>query len=227
MDKLEVSRRIQEIGIVPVIRASSPREACMAAEAVRAGGITVVEITMTVPGAVNVIRELKRTCGSDVLVGAGTVLNPAAASECLQAGAEFLVSPGLNVKTVALAVREGKLIMAGALTPTEVIAAWEAGSDFVKIFPCGQVGGAKYIKALKGPLPQVPMVPTGGVNLQTAAEFIEAGAAALGVGGELVQVEALKANKPEIIAENAKKFIEIVQQTRARIAAVAAAKSTH
>jgi 2-dehydro-3-deoxyphosphogluconate aldolase / (4S)-4-hydroxy-2-oxoglutarate aldolase len=228
MDKQEVSRRIQEIGIVPVVRASSFREACMAADAVRAGGIAVVEITMTVPGAVDVIRELKRTCGAAVLVGAGTVLNPAAARECIDAGAEFLVSPGLNIKTVELAGREGKLIMAGALTPTEVIAAWEAGSDFVKIFPCGQVGGAKYLKALKGPLPQVPLVPTGGVNLQTAAEFIEAGAVALGVGGELVQAEALKANKPEIIVENARKFVEIVQQTRARMAASAAvAKGRH
>lgn len=195
----------------------------MAAEAVRAGGITVVEITMTVPGAVEAIRELKKSCGADVLVGAGTVLNPAAAMECLEAGAEFLVSPGLNVKTIEVAAREGKVMMAGALTPTEVITAWEAGADFVKIFPCGQVGGAKYIKALKGPLPQVPMVPTGGVSLQTAAEFLEAGAAALGVGGELVQAKALKTNKPEIIVENARKFVEVVKQTRARMSSARAA----
>lgn len=196
----------------------------MAADAVRAGGITVVEITMTVPGAVGVIRELKRSCGADVLVGAGTVLNPAMAEECIAAGAEFLVSPGLNVKTIELARREGKLMMAGALTPTEVITAWEAGSDIVKIFPCGQVGGAKYIKALKGPLPQVPMVPTGGVNLQTAAEFIEAGAVALGVGGELVQAEALKTGKAEEIVENARKFVEIVKKTRSAMSAGGAAR---
>src|SRR5437764_4280828 len=198
MDKQRVREMIVEIGIVPVVRASSPREARMAADAVCEGGIPIVEITMTVPGAVDVIRELTKSGSSDVLVGAGTVLNAEAARRCLDAGAQFLVSPGLNLKTVELAVREGKLIMAGALTPTEVITAWEAGADFVKIFPCGQVGGAKYIKALKGPLPQIPLVPTGGVNLNTAGEFIEAGAAALGGGGELVQAEALKAGKPEI-----------------------------
>ena len=218
MDKQKVRDRIIEIGIVPVVRASSAGEACAAADAVCQGGIPIVEITMTVPGAVDVIHELVKNCTSDVLVGAGTVLNQEAARRCLDAGAQFLVSPGLNLKTVELAVREGKLIMAGALTPTEVITAWDAGADFVKIFPCGQVGGAKYIKALKGPLPQIPLVPTGGVNLNTAAEFIEAGAAALGIGGELVQAEALKSNKPEIIVENARKFLAIVKQARAQMA---------
>jgi len=228
MDKQKVRDRIIEIGIVPVVRASSPGEACVAADAVCQGGIPIVEITMTVPGAVDVIRELVKNCASDVLIGAGTVLNPEAARRCLDAGAQFLVSPGLNLKTVELAVREGKLIMAGALTPTEVITAWDAGADFVKIFPCGQVGGAKYIKALKGPLPQIPLVPTGGVNLNTAAEFIEAGAAALGIGRELVQADALKSNKPEIIAENARKFLAIVKQARAQLASSGiAAKSSH
>ena len=227
MDKQKVRDRIIEIGIVPVVRASSPGEACVAADAVCQGGIPIVEITMTVPGAVEVIRELVKNCASDVLIGAGTVLNPEAARRCLDAGAQFLVSPGLNLKTVELAVREGKLIMAGALTPTEVITAWDAGADFVKIFPCGQVGGAKYIKALKGPLPQIPLVPTGGVNLNTAAEFIEAGAAALGIGGELVQADALKSNKPEIIVENARKFLAIVKQARAQLASSGiAAKSS-
>jgi len=226
MDKQKVRDWIMEIGIVPVVRASSPREARMAADAVREGGITIVEITMTVPGAVDVIRELTKGGASDILVGAGTVLNAEAARRCVDAGAQFLVSPGLNLQTIELAVREGKLMMAGALTPTEVITAWEAGSDFVKVFPCGQVGGAKYIKALKGPLPQVPLVPTGGVNLSTAAEFIEAGAAALGIGGELVQAEALKANKPEIIVENARKFLGVVKQARAQMASSSiAAKS--
>jgi len=217
MDKQQVRDRIMEIGIVPVVRASSPREARMAAEAVCEGGIPIVEITMTVPGAVDVIRELSKNSASSVLIGAGTVLNTEAARRCLDAGAQFLVSPGLNLQTVELAVREGKLIMAGALTPTEVMAAWEAGADFVKIFPCGQVGGAKYIKALKGPFPQVQFVPTGGVNLTNAAEFIEAGVAALGVGGECVHAEALKANKPEIIVENARKFLAIVKQTRSQM----------
>jgi 2-dehydro-3-deoxyphosphogluconate aldolase / (4S)-4-hydroxy-2-oxoglutarate aldolase len=218
MDKHKVRDRIMEIGVVPVVRASSPGEARIAAGAVCQGGIPIVEITMTVPGALDVIRELAKNNASDVLVGAGTVLNAETARRCLDAGAEFLVSPGLNLPTVEFAVREGTLIMAGALTPTEVMAAWDAGADFVKIFPCGQVGGAKYIKALKGPFPQVPLLPTGGVNLNTAAEFIEAGAVALGVGGELVQADALKSNKPEIIVENARKFLAIVRQTRARMA---------
>lgn len=217
MDKQKVRERIVEIGIVPVVRAASPRDARMAAAAVCEGGIPIVEITMTVPGAVDVIRELTKGGAADVLVGAGTVLNVDAARRCLDAGAQFLVSPGLNLEVVKLAGAEGKLMMAGALTPTEVITAWEAGSDFVKVFPCGQVGGAKYIKALKGPLPQVPLVPTGGVSLSTAAEFIEAGAAALGVGGECVQVEALKAGKPEIIVENARKFLAVVREARARM----------
>jgi 2-dehydro-3-deoxyphosphogluconate aldolase / (4S)-4-hydroxy-2-oxoglutarate aldolase len=228
MDKQKVRERILEIGIIPVVRASSSAEACLAADAVRQGGIPIVEITMTVPGAIDVIRELVKNCGSDVLVGAGTVLNADTARRCIDAGAQFLVSPGLNLQTVAFAAGEGKLIMAGALTPTEVMAAWDAGADFIKIFPCGQVGGAKYIKALKGPFPQIPFIPTGGVNLNTAAEFLEAGSVALGIGGELVQADALKANKPEIIAENARKFLAIVKHTRAHlVSSHVAAKSTH
>ena len=223
MDKQTIRDRIMEIGIIPVVRASSPREARIAADAVCEGGIPIVEITMTVPGAVDVIRELAKNAGSGILVGAGTVLNAEAARRCLDAGAQFLVSPGLNLQTIELARREGKLMMAGALTPTEVITAWEAGSDFVKVFPCGNVGGAKYIKALKGPLPQVPLVPTGGVNLATAAEFIAAGAAALGIGGELVSAEALKANKPEVIVENARKFLAIVKQARDLLASASIA----
>lgn len=214
MDKQKVRERIIEIGVVPVVRASSPREARMAADAVCEGGIPIIEITMTVPGAVGVIKELKQTGGSDVLVGAGTVLNEGAARLCIDAGAEFLVSPGFNMQTVELAKREGTLMMAGALTPTEIMAAWEAGSDFVKVFPCGQVGGAKYIKALRGPFPQIPLVPTGGVNLDTAGAFIKAGAAALGVGGELVQADALRNNKPEVIVENARKFLAAVKEAR-------------
>jgi len=217
MDKQKVRDRIAEIGIVPVVRASSPREARIGADAVCEGGIPIVEITMTVPGAVEVIRELTKSGSSDVLVGAGTVIDVEAARRCLDAGAQFLVSPGLNLQVVKLATTEGKLMMAGALTPTEIMTAWEAGSDFVKVFPCGQVGGPKYIKALKGPLPQVPLIPTGGVNLNTAAEFIEAGAAALGIGGELVRAEALKSNKPELIVENARKFLAIVKQARAEM----------
>jgi 2-dehydro-3-deoxyphosphogluconate aldolase / (4S)-4-hydroxy-2-oxoglutarate aldolase len=222
VDKQEVRSRIEEIGIVPVVRASSQREAHIAAEAVCKGGIPIVEITMTCPGAIEVIGELVKSAGPEILIGAGTVLNAADARRCLDAGAQFLVSPGFNRATVELAVRESKLIMAGALTPTEIIEAWTAGSDLVKVFPCGQVGGAKYIKALKGPLPQVPLVPTGGVNLSTAAEFIEAGAAALGIGGELVQPEALRSNKPELIVETARKFLGIIASTRAKLSSAAA-----
>src|SRR5271170_6024720 len=171
MHKQRVRERILEIGIVPVVRASSPAEACLAAEAVCAGGIPIVEITMTVPGAIEVIRELAMKCGSDVLIGAGTVLSAEAARKCLDAGAQFLVSPGFNRETLELAHKEGKLMIAAGLTPNEVITAWKAGSDFVKVFPCGSVGGPKYIQALRGPLPQIPLVPTGGVNLSTAADF--------------------------------------------------------
>ena len=222
MNKQLVRQRILDIGIIPVVRASSQREAHIAAEAVCKGGIPIVEITMTCPGAIDVIRELARSAGSEILIGAGTVLNAADARRCLDAGAQFLVSPGFNRATVELSVRESTLIMAGALTPTEIIEAWTAGSDLVKVFPCGQVGGAKYIKALQGPLPQIPLVPTGGVNLSTAADFIEAGAAALGIGGELVQPEALKSNKPEMIVEAARKFLEIVASARAKLASASA-----
>jgi 2-dehydro-3-deoxyphosphogluconate aldolase/(4S)-4-hydroxy-2-oxoglutarate aldolase len=218
MKKQQVRERITEIGIVPVVRASSPEQAVLAAQAVCEGGIPIVEITMTVPGAVDVIRELRKTVDSSVLIGAGTVLNSEMARRCVDAGAEFLVSPGLDIPTLEFAAREDKLMLAGALTPTEVITAWSAGSELVKVFPCGQLGGASYIKALKGPLPQVPMVPTGGVNLNTAGDFIKAGAAALGVGGELVQSDALNAGQPQIIVENARKFLAIVKQAREKLA---------
>ena len=215
MNKQQVRDRILEIGVIPVVRANSAAEALLAAQAVCDGGIPIVEITMTVPGAVEVIRELRKSAAASVLIGAGTVLDAEAARRCVDAGAQFLVSPGLNLPTVEFAVQNGTLMLAGALTPTEIMTAWNAGSDFVKIFPCGQVGGAKYIKSLRGPFPQIPLVPTGGVNLNTAAEFIEAGAAALGVGGELVQAEALKSGKSDVIVENARRFAAIVKQARA------------
>jgi 2-dehydro-3-deoxyphosphogluconate aldolase/(4S)-4-hydroxy-2-oxoglutarate aldolase len=215
MNREEIKKRIMEIGLLPVVRASSSHEAKLAVEAVYEGGIPVVEITMTVPGAVEIIHELSKSRGSDVLIGAGTVLDAAAAQRCLDAGAQFIVSPGLDLRTLEFVLKQGKVMMPGALSPTEVITAWKAGADFVKVFPCGSVGGAKYIKALKGPLPQIPLVPTGGVNLETAADFVLAGSEALGVGGELVQSAALKAGKPEVIVEAARKFVEIVQQARA------------
>jgi 2-dehydro-3-deoxyphosphogluconate aldolase/(4S)-4-hydroxy-2-oxoglutarate aldolase len=215
MNREEIKKRIIEIGVLPVVRVASSHEAKLAVEAVYEGGISVVEITMTVPGAVEIIRELAKARGSEVLIGAGTVLDAEVARRCLDAGAQFVVSPGLDLPTLELVLAEGKVMMPGALSPTEVITAWKAGADFVKVYPCGNVGGAKYIKALKGPLPQIPLVPTGGVNLETAADFILAGSEALGVGGELVQTAALKAGKPEVIVEAARKFLEIVQQARA------------
>jgi 2-dehydro-3-deoxyphosphogluconate aldolase / (4S)-4-hydroxy-2-oxoglutarate aldolase len=219
MTKAQVRDKIIEIGIVPVVRAASSQQAMQAAEAVCVGGIPIVEITMTVPGAINVIAELAKSMGEDVLIGAGTVLDAAAAQCCIDAGAEFLVSPGFDLATVQLAKQHGKLMMAGALTPTEVIAAWKAGSDFVKIFPCGTVGGARYIKALKAPLPQVPMVPTGGVNLDTAADFIHAGADALGIGGELVSAAACKSGNLSVITDAARLYVDIVREARRAITA--------
>jgi len=213
MKKQEVRNLIEQIGIVPVIRASSPQEARFAAEAVCQGGIPIVEITMTVPKALEVISELVKTA-PDVVVGAGTVLNEEMARKCADAGAQFLVSPGFNAPMVAVAQTLDLLIMAGALTPTEVMTAWDSGADFVKVFPCGNLGGPSYIRALKGPLPDVPLVPTGGVNLDTAADYIRAGAAALGVGGELVPKEALQLRQAEVIRTLAARFRELVKGAR-------------
>ncbi len=214
MTKDQAAARIVEIGIVPVIRASSAQLAIRAADAVCAGGIPIVEMTMTVPGAVEAISQLAKSLGSDVLIGAGTVLDSQTVQRCIDAGAEFIVSPGFDLGTVQAVNRLGKLMMTGALTPTEVISAWKAGSDFVKVFPCGAVGGAKYIKALKAPLPQIPMVPTGGVNLQTAADFIRAGASALGIGGELVSASALNSGETKDITATAREYVEIVREAR-------------
>ena len=216
MDKFAIRTRILEVGIVPVVRASSAVQARMAAEALVAGGISVVEITMTVPGAIEVIRELASTVGREVLIGAGTVLDAHTAAKCVEAGAQFIVSPGFDAGTVAWAVEHKIPMAAGALTPTEILAAWNAGAEFVKVFPCSNVGGAKYIRALRGPFPQIPLIPTGGVNLETAADFLEAGATALGVGGELVLADALKARQPERITELAKKYVELVREFSVR-----------
>lgn len=214
MTKDQVRQKVLEIGIVPVVRAASGQQAIQAAEAVCAGGIPIVELTMTVPGAIDVIAQLVKSMGREVLIGAGTVLDADTAQHCLDAGAQFLVSPGTDVPTIQLAKQKNILIMAGALTPTEVITAWKAGSDFVKIFPCGTVGGAKYIKALKAPLPQVPMVPTGGVNLETAADFLRAGASALGIGGELISASALKSGNVSAITDLARQYVSIVKKMR-------------
>ena len=202
--------KIREVGLVPVLRADSEEEALEIAYALEAGGVTVLEVTMTVPGAVDAIRRLANEAGDRILVGAGTVLDPETARACMLAGAQFIVSPSLNVKTIEICRRYSIAVFPGGLTPTEIVTAWEAGADAVKVFPCSAVGGAKYLKAIKAPLPQIELIPTGGVSLATAAEFLEAGAIALGVGGDLVDHKAIRAGKPEVITENARKYLEIV-----------------
>jgi 2-dehydro-3-deoxyphosphogluconate aldolase/(4S)-4-hydroxy-2-oxoglutarate aldolase len=213
MTKALVRQRIVESGIIPVVRAPSADLAQAASTAVAAGGISVVEVTLTVPGAIELIAHLARTT-TGILIGAGTVLDAESAKQCLDAGAQFLVSPGFDPETVNLAARESVLMMAGALTPTEVINAWKSGVDFVKIFPCGNVGGPSYIKSLKAALPQIPMVPTGGVNLTTAAAFLEAGSAALGVGNDLISAAALKFGSFDAITDLARQYVAIVNAAR-------------
>jgi len=212
--KQEVRQRILDVAIISVVRARTPELAIAAASAIAAGGIPIVEITMTVPCAIDVIAELARSNGRRMLIGAGTVWDADTAGRCLDAGAQFLVSPGFDADMVQLANRAEILVMAGALTPNEVRAAWEAGSDFVKIFPCGSAGGASYIKALKTVLPQVEMVPTGGVTLANATSFLRAGASALGVGTELVLSTALDNNDFTAITEIARQFAAITQGVR-------------
>jgi 2-dehydro-3-deoxyphosphogluconate aldolase/(4S)-4-hydroxy-2-oxoglutarate aldolase len=214
MSKDHVLARIRDVGIVPVVRAESGDEAGRAIEAIRAGGVPVLEITMTVPGAVRLIEDLSARFGADAIVGAGTVLDPETARACILAGAQFVVSPALNLATIACCHRYGVPVMPGALTPTEVVTAWEAGADMVKVFPCSALGGASYIRALKAPLPQIDLIPTGGVNLQTAADFIKAGATALGVGADLVDLKALREGKSALLTERAQKLVEIVRTAR-------------
>jgi 2-dehydro-3-deoxyphosphogluconate aldolase/(4S)-4-hydroxy-2-oxoglutarate aldolase len=213
----EVIRRIEEIGIVPVIRAATVEEATRAVEAICAGGIPIVEITMTVPNAVSAIREVAQQYGNNVLVGAGTVITAAQAESCLRAGAEFLVSPGLSPAVLAVARAAGKLAIPGALTPTELMNAQEHGARLVKIFPCGNVGGAKYLRSLKAPFPNAALIPTGGVNTANAAEFIAAGAFALGVGADLVDAAALRAGNLEKITSAARELVQAVTSARASV----------
>ncbi|HEX6044252.1 MAG TPA: bifunctional 4-hydroxy-2-oxoglutarate aldolase/2-dehydro-3-deoxy-phosphogluconate aldolase [Pyrinomonadaceae bacterium] len=214
MNKAEVIQTIRETGIIPVVRARSADEAMQAIDAIREGGISILEITMTVPGAVGVIEQVSKRYGSDALVGAGTVLDGETARACILAGARFVVSPSLNLETIEMCRRYGTAVMPGALTPTEVVQAWSAGADFVKVFPAGAVGGASYIKSLKAPFPQIELVPTGGVSLKTAADFIKAGASALGVGADLVDVQAIRDGKQSVITERAQEFVRIVREAR-------------
>jgi 2-dehydro-3-deoxyphosphogluconate aldolase/(4S)-4-hydroxy-2-oxoglutarate aldolase len=214
MNKAEVIERITRGGVLPVIRAETPGEARRVIGAVRAGGIDVIEVTMTVPGAIDLIRELSSEYHNKVLIGAGTVLDPETAAACIEAGAKFIISPALNLATIAFCHEHDIVVMPGALTPTEVVTAWNAGADFVKIFPAGSMGGANYLKSLKAPLPHIKLIPTGGVSQATAGDFIRAGASAIGVGADLVDLKAIREGRASEITENARKYLEIVAEAR-------------
>jgi len=215
MKKAEVRARIEEIGIIPGIRVSTPERARFAAEMVNRAGIPIAEITMTVPRALEVISHLAKTL-PEMAVGAGTVLDTETARRCLDAGATFLTSTGLVPEVVEFALKNDLVVFPGAMTPTDVIAAWRTGADFVKIFPCGPLGGPSYIRSLKLPFPQVPMIATGGVNQRTAGNFILAGATALGIGAELINPEALPVMKEEQIQELARRYLGMVKSARAQ-----------
>jgi len=214
MTKQAVLQKIREVGVVPVVRASSAKEATQAIEAVRAGGVNIFEITMTVPDAVNLIKNLTARFGETALIGAGTVLTSEQARDCIAAGAKFIISPALNLETIKICNENDVAVMPGALTPTEIVTAWNAGADLVKVFPAGALGGANYIKSLKAPLPQIEIIPTGGVSLKTAADFIKAGASALGVGEDLVDLQALREGNDYILTERARQYLEIVKTAR-------------
>jgi 2-dehydro-3-deoxyphosphogluconate aldolase/(4S)-4-hydroxy-2-oxoglutarate aldolase len=216
VQKSEVLEGLRRGGLVPVLRAPSAEDALAISEVLCKAGLTALEITLTVPGAVEVIRTLARRFGKDLLVGAGTVLDAKAAAACIDAGAAFIISPSLELEVVAHCNQAGIAVLPGALTPTEIVKAWRSGADMVKVFPCSALGGASYLKAVKAPLPHIEMVPTGGVSLETAASFIKAGAAALGVGGDLVDVEAVRAGRGDEVAAKARRYLEIVKEARAK-----------
>lgn len=214
MTSKEILAFITEVGIVPIVRTSSAESAIQAVEAIYAGGVRAAEITMTVPGAIHALEKLADRFGGKLILGAGTVLDPETARACMLAGAEFFVTPSLRLSTIEMAKRYSKVICPGALTPTEVLTAWEAGADVVKIFPCGNVGGPKYIKALKGPFPQIEMIPTGGVNLETTGDFLKAGACAVAVGGELVDAKTIKEGRFDIIENRARQYLAAIAKAR-------------
>jgi 2-dehydro-3-deoxyphosphogluconate aldolase / (4S)-4-hydroxy-2-oxoglutarate aldolase len=213
--KNAVLGRIAETGLVPVVRAQSAEEAMKAIDAIREGGVPVLEITMTVPRAISLMEEVSKRYASEVVLGAGTVLDADTARACILAGAQFVVSPALDLETIACCRRYSIPVFPGALTPTEVQAAWTAGADAVKVFPCGAVGGASYIKSLKAPLPHIELIPTGGVSLKTAADFVKAGSFALGVGADLVDTQAIREGRAAVVTERARQFLEIVREARA------------
>lgn len=218
MTKHQILSNLLSVGIVPVVRTATAEAAIRSIEALYEGGITTAEITMTVPGAIKALEAIAAKFGDKITLGAGTVLDPETCRICMLSGAEFFVTPALNVKTIEMARRYSKVILPGALTPTEVSNAWDAGADIVKVFPCGNVGGPKYIKALKGPFPQIEMAPTGGVNLDTTADFLRAGACSVAVGGELIDAATIKAGNYEVFIERARQYIALIKKTRAEMA---------
>lgn len=214
MEKRDIFNRMVSEGLIPVIRVASAAEAIDVADAIKEGGVTLIEITMSVPGAIDTIKELTKKYKDDIIMGAGTILDTETGRAALLAGAQFLVTPTLNLDLIQLAHRYSAVIVPGAMTPTEILTAWNAGADMVKVFPAAQLGGPEYIRALRGPLPQILYVPTGGVNLQNAGAFIKAGATALGAGGELVDKKAVKEKKFNIITENTRAFLKAIREAR-------------
>src|SRR6266568_2470825 len=219
MTAKEILAFITDVGIVPVVRTASAEHAIQAVEAIYQGGVRAAEITMTVPGAIRALEKVADRLGDKMMLGAGTVLDPETARACMLAGAQFFVTPALRVSTIEMAKRYSKVIFPGALTPTEVLTAWEAGADAVKIFPCGNVGGPKYIKALKGPFPHIAMIPTGGVNLETAGDFLKAGACAIAVGSEMVDAKTIREGRFDLIEERARQYLACVAKARAEMTA--------
>jgi 2-dehydro-3-deoxyphosphogluconate aldolase/(4S)-4-hydroxy-2-oxoglutarate aldolase len=216
MSKEDQLRRVLDCGIVAIVRSPDSAQLVDVVRALADGGIDTVEITMTVPNALDVLRQVRQALGERVLLGAGTVLDPETARAVLLAGAEFIVSPALNLEVIRLCRRYDKLVMPGTFTPTEILTAWEAGADVIKVFPAEVVGPA-YFKALRGPLPQVRLMPTGGVDLTTAAAFLKAGAACLGVGSQLVDPKLVAARGFDKIRDLARQYVEIVKRTRAEV----------
>ena len=213
MTREQIRARIQEIGIIPGIRVSSPDDALFAAEVMCTHGIPIVEVTMTIPGALEVIEQLTRRY-PEMIVGAGSIWHVEMARSCAEAGAKFLTSPGLDVNLIYFAVGRGLVVFPGVLTPSEIMAAWKAGPDFLKIFPCARVGGPEYIKTLRAPFPDIPMIASGGVNQQTAADFIVAGAVALGIGNQLIPPKSIHERQAHRLGELARRFVSIVKEAR-------------
>jgi 2-dehydro-3-deoxyphosphogluconate aldolase/(4S)-4-hydroxy-2-oxoglutarate aldolase len=208
---------IERIGLIPVLRARNTSQALAIVQAMLLGGVTVVEVTMTVPGAIDVIKQLKREYFGELLLGSGTVTTAAEAQATIDAGAEFVVSPSLHPEVISVTKSNGKLSIPGALTPTEVITAYRAGADYVKVFPCSAMGGASYLKSLLAPFPFLKLIPTGGVTLETAESFVRAGARALGVGSDLVNLAAIDAGRPQTITETARAYLQILEKVRSEL----------